>query len=142
MVAKDAVFVFFYGLFMDEDLLAGKGVTPSFSASGFVDDFALRIGDRATLVPENGGRAYGLVMTVTAQETAELYAEKSVADYVAEPVIVELEDGKTVEAACYNLPEDQIAGTNQQYAADLLHLATKLGFPSSYLASIEKFAGA
>jgi len=36
--------VFFYGLFMDESLLATKGIEPSKVNLGFVDGFGLRIG--------------------------------------------------------------------------------------------------
>ena len=132
--------VFFYGLFMDADLLLDKGVAPTAVEPGFVNDFALRIGDRATLAPEGGSRAYGLLITLTRGEAEALYAEASVSDYLPEAVRVDLMDGRTVEATCYNLPADKIAGANKAYAAALLKLATKLGFPKSYLAEISKAA--
>lgn len=130
--------VFFYGLFMDENLLVSKGVQPSAVAPGFVNDFALRIGDRATLVPESGSRAYGLLMQLTVQETESLYAEEGVSDYLPEPVTVELMDGRNVEATCYNLPDNKVVGANKKYATDLLQLSTKLDFPKSYLAQISR----
>lgn len=132
--------VFFYGLFMDENLLANKGVQPSAIAPGFVNDFALRIGNRATLVPESGSRAYGLLMRLSVEEAETLYAEKSVSDYLPEPVRVDLMDGRNVEATCYNLPGNKIEGGNKQYATNLLKLATKLDFPKSYLAQIARAA--
>ena len=49
--------VFFYGLFMDEDLLREKGLNPQRAALASVDGLALRIGKRAALVPTPGGRA-------------------------------------------------------------------------------------
>ena len=39
--------VFFYGLFMDEELLKAKGVQPTSLRQGCVRGFALRIGQRA-----------------------------------------------------------------------------------------------
>ena len=130
--------VFFYGLFMDENLLASKGIKTSNAQAGFVDDYRLRIGERATLLPEPAGRAYGVVMEIAQSEVAELYAEDSVADYLPEPVKVELLDGSKVAATCYNLSGDKIKGTNNDYAASLLRLAERLGFPGSYLAEIEQ----
>ena len=125
--------VFFYGLFMEKSLLEAKGLRPRDPETGFVDDFALRIGERATLTPAPGERAHGVVMTVTADEAAALYSEDSVSDYRPEPVTVELNTGGHVEAMCYNLPAEKISGTNKKYATALLELATKLAFPAAYL---------
>ena len=130
--------VFFYGLFMDERLLATKGIKPADVNLGFVDGYALRIGDRATLVRRPACRAYGAVMDIAASQATELYAEDSVADYLPEPVIVERSDGKQVEATCYNLPGDKVTGVNRDYAESLLDLATGLGFPDSYLDQIRQ----
>ena len=130
--------VFFYGLFMDESLLATKGIEPSKVNLGFVDGYGLRIGERATLVRRPDERAYGAMMDIATGEATELYAEASVADYVPEPVIVELMDGTQVEASCYNLPADKVAGTNKDYAESLLNVATRLDFPDSYLEQIRQ----
>ncbi len=134
--------VFFYGLFMDESLLASKGVRPTESTVGYVDGFGLHIGKRATLLPEADGRAYGVLMKITSEEAAALYSEQSVADYVAEPVVVKLPGDIQVSAVCYNLPAAKLAGTNPEYAAALLMLATKLGLPDSYLGHIRNAAAA
>ena len=133
--------VFFYGLFMDERLLATKGIAPSGIRPGFVDGYGLRIGERATLVPRPGSRAYGVMMEIARDEIEQLYSEVSVADYLPEPVIVEVEDGKRLEATCYNLPGDKGTGANKEYAASLLELATRLGFPDSYLDQIRHAHG-
>lgn len=130
--------VFFYGLFMDENLLATKGLKPSEVNAGFVDGYGLRIGERATLIRRPDGRAYGAVMDITPGEAAELYAEDSVADYLPEPVTVELMDGTKVDATCYNLPADKVTGANKDYAKSLLDVATRLGFPDSYLDQIRQ----
>ena len=64
--------------------------------------------------------------------------EDSVADYLPEPVTVELMDGTRVEANCYNLPGDKVPGANKVYADSLLNVANRLGFPDSYLDQIRK----
>jgi hypothetical protein len=57
--------VFFYGLFMDEELLRGKGLEPEGGEIAAIDGFALRIGQRAALVPTPGAKVYGLVFSLT-----------------------------------------------------------------------------
>jgi hypothetical protein len=128
--------VFFYGLFMDESLLAAKGIKPTDVSVGFVAGYGLRIGERATLVRHPNGRAYGAMMDVAPNEAMELYAEDSVADYLPEPVTVELMDGTEVEATCYNLPDAKVTGTNQDYAESLLQVASRLDLPDFYLDEI------
>ena len=130
--------VFFYGLFMDESLLAKKGISPSQAEVGYVDGFALRIGERATLIRSAGARSYGVMMNISPDEANELYAESSVADYVPESVTVELADGNKVEATCYNLPVDKVTGTNRVYAEALWEVANSLGLPEHYLAEIRQ----
>lgn len=128
--------VFFYGLFMDKAVLAEQGIAPSGAAIGYLDGYELRIGERATLLRSTGARAYGVVMNITIDEVQNLYSQSNVADYVSEPVTVELPDESKVEAVCYNLPGDKIIGTNQKYAESLLEVAISLGFPESYLDKI------
>lgn len=130
--------VFFYGLFMDESLLARKGIKPSAMSPGFVEGYRLRIGERATLERRPGRRVYGVLMDVAPGEAKALYEEDSVADYVPEIVEVELVDGSRLEAACYNLPAGKVAGTNEDYARSLLAVAGRLGFPDSYLDEIRR----
>ena len=128
--------VFFYGLFMDESLLASKGIHATESTIGHVDGYSLRIGERATLLPEPNSRAHGVLMKIAPEEAAKLYADPSVADYVAEAVTVTIRDRSEVTAVCYNLPADKLVGANPDYAAALLALAARLDLPESYLDQI------
>ena len=132
--------VFFYGLFMDASLLASKGITPRSAVTGHVDDFELRIGDRATLAHCPGSRVFGVMMDVADDDVNRLYAEDSVADYLPETVTVEVADGSLVEATCYNLPADRVEGTNKEYARALCGLAERLGLDDSYAAEIRRLA--
>jgi hypothetical protein len=135
-MSRDEIAVFFYGLFMDRSLLASKGVHATEPTVGYVDGYGLRIGERATLVPESNGRAYGVVMKMAPEDAAALYSEPSVADYLAETVVATLPGDTRVSAVCYNLPAAKLVGTNPEYAAALLALATRLGLPDDYLGLI------
>ncbi len=127
---------FFYGLFMDETILEQNGVNPSNPRMAFLEDYALFIGNRASLIPKEGERSYGILMTVEQHEMDQLYSEPSVADYIPKEVVVTTEDGDSVEAVCYNLPLDMLEGTNESYAKSLYELAVRLGFPADYLEKI------
>lgn len=132
--------VFFYGLFMDLGLLEKNGLSPSNPRMGYLANYALKIGNRASLLPSPGQQAYGLVVTVNGEALQQLYTEPSVADYLPEEVSITLATGDTMAACCYNLPARLLTGTNPAYAGKLLALATQLGFPKDYLATLEQMA--
>ena len=137
-MAPRRVKVFFYGLFMDADLLRAKGAHPVNIVPACVPGFALRIGQRATLLEIPDARAYGILMELTHGEIEQLYSEPSVRAYRPEAVLAELRDGSRVPALCFNLlvpptPEE----VNSEYAAKLRDLARRLGLPSDYVESIQ-----
>jgi hypothetical protein len=124
---------FFYGLFMDAEVLRDGGAAPANPRRAFVDDFALRIGRRATLVPSAGARAYGMLYALTHAELDRLYAAPGLEAYRPEAVLTRTLEGATTPALCYNLreaprPEEH----DPQYAARLRHTLGKLGFPPDY----------
>jgi Gamma-glutamyl cyclotransferase, AIG2-like len=130
--------VFFYGLFMDVDLLRAKGVEPVKIRPAWVPGFALRIGQRATLLRNPDANAYGILMELTHDEIERLYSEVGVRAYRPEAVLCELGDGSHVPALCFNLvvppgPEE----ANSDYAAKSRDLARRLGLPSDYVERIQ-----
>ena len=129
--------VFFYGLFMDQEILRENGVNPKNPRTAYLDNYELKIGERASLIQSEDQRSYGVLMELDPQDLDLLYSEASVADYKPEKVEVILGNGKAVSAYCYNLPKEVISGTNKEYAKKLLALARKLRFPEEYLSRIE-----
>ncbi len=129
--------VFFYGLFMDEKALREKGFQPADPRQARVDGFSLRLGARATLIPDAAGYVHGMVMRLTHEELDRLYAEPSVAAYRPEPVVALLADGAGVAALCFNLPiaPDGIQ-SDPDYAAKLQTVARQLGLPEGYVRTI------
>src|SRR5262245_20927100 len=126
--------VFFYGLFMDEELLRQKGIEPTRPRQACVRGFALRIGQRATLVPVSDGRAYGMLMELSHAEIERLYAEPSVSMYRPEAVVAEVAHGVQVPALCFNLQvAPQPGESNDAYAQKLRDLARRLGLPPDYI---------
>lgn len=130
--------VFFYGLFMDEELLRAKGLDPQGPEAAAVDGLALRIGQRAALVPSPSGRVHGLVMSLTLAELERLYSEPSVQAYQPQAVLAQLAGGGTIAALCYNLSRPPEARErNPEYAAKLRAVAQRVGLPAEYIASIQ-----
>jgi hypothetical protein len=130
--------VFFYGLFMDVELLRRQAVAPMHPRHAFVEGFTLRIGQRATLVPTAGARAYGMLMALRHREVAQLYAAPGLQHYLPEAVLAHTLEGHDVPALCYNLAEPPgAAERNPEYAAQLKALLQALGFPATHVASIQ-----
>ena len=126
--------VFFYGLFMDVDVLRAKRLDPREPRQASVQGFALRIGRRATLVPDPEARVYGVLMRLSHEEIERLYSEPSVAVYRPEALLAEVADGARLPALCFTLPVPPPPGeTNHDYAQKLRELGERLGLPASYV---------
>ena len=115
-----------------------NGIEPINPRKGFLNDYALKIGNRASLVPSKNEKSYGVVMTCDTEVIQKLYAEESVSDYIPEEVDVVIANGTSVKAICYNLPLESLTGTNVSYALSLHALAKQIGFPENYLVKIKK----
>ena len=117
---------FFYGLFMDAAVLEAKGIRVRGGQLGVLRDWALRIGHRATLVPDAGRAVHGVLMSLPLTELDRLYAEASVRMYRPIAVVVEAR-GMAVPALAYVLPEPPAPEErNPEYAAKLRALAAPL----------------
>ena len=137
--ADAMVTVFFYGLFMDAELLHGKGVVATEPRAARLDGYRLVIDTRATLIPADGDRVHGIVMRVSAADLRRLYSKASVSAYRAQAVKVAVSEGGDVDAACYIAPAQSPGGAaNRDYAERLLRCAEKLGLPAEYLEAIRR----
>ncbi|MBD0286260.1 MAG: gamma-glutamylcyclotransferase [Flavisolibacter sp.] len=129
--------VFFYGLFMDVALLHAKGVIPQNPMLAELQGYSLRIGNRATLVPDANKTVYGSLMSLTHDEIDRLYSDESLKAYRYEPVIVHTKDGRTLPALCFNLIEPPAHHErNEEYARKLKLVAIQCGLPEAYVNSI------
>jgi len=129
---------FFYGLFMDLQVLLQAGTKPSNFRRAHVTGFALRIGQRATLVPSPGARAYGMLISLTHAELDRLYSAPGLEVYRPEAVVAYTSEGEAIPALCYNLvkarePHER----NPEYAMRLRSVLENLGFPVEYVESVQ-----
>lgn len=135
-----SVDIFFYGLFMDQQALEAQNLNPRNARMASVSGYKLHIGRRATLSPEEGAEAWGMVIGLPIEEAEQLYAEPSVADYKPEAVLAQTTDGQQVAALCYNLVSPGTDDTNKTYAAALHALAERLNLPDPYVTFLNTLA--
>lgn len=128
--------VFFYGLFMDPEVLRRKGLEPREFTIASVEGYGLRIGERATLERSDGERVFGTVMRLSPEELDLLYSDESVADYVPVRLVADDMKGDRIGAISYILPMELLAGENAAYARALLSAAEKIGLPEAHLRTI------
>lgn len=128
---------FFYGLFMDAEVLARMDVYVANGRNASVAGYALRIGKRATLVPMPDAVSYGVVYCLTHTDLEKLYGSHGLEAYKPEALAISTFDGEMIPALCYNLPEAPTAQErNTDYARNLRFVLSKLGFPPEYIASV------
>jgi|SRR5215470_1246388 len=128
---------FFYGLYMDLDVIREAGVTPKNPRRAYVDNFTLRIGQRATLLPSAGARAYGVLYALTHAELERLYTAPGLEHYRPEAVLAHPLDGAATPALCYNLREAPRPEERNPADAERLRRAlARLELPPDYIASV------
>ncbi|MGE4419116.1 MAG: gamma-glutamylcyclotransferase family protein [Sulfurimonas sp.] len=95
--------VFFYGLYMDENILKSKNIKTRNKRVAFANDYQLRIGKMATILRKKDAKAYGLVYSLTHDEIDILYKKSGLTNYIVESVLVELSDGSKIATLSYIL---------------------------------------
>ena len=130
--------VFFYGSFMDEQVRREHGWAPRPETVAALHGFEFHRDPLARLVRRDGASSYGVLCAATRAELDALYAARWMDQYHAEPVTVELPDGRTVPAVVY-LPPGPVVGAEAPagYARLLAGAARRLRFPEWYCRRLE-----
>ena len=120
--------VFFYGLYMDEEILKSKNIPIRNQRSGYIDGYALRVGNLATLLRSENSRAYGMVYSMTHEEVYSLYEGSGLDAYVTEALLCTLEDGSKIAVLCKNLAEaPKESESNDEYFSKLKSCMKRYG---------------
>lgn len=140
--AVHAIWVFFYGSFMDLDVLREHGVEPRRSEVASLPGFALRIRPLANLLPSEEETVFGLNVTATHAELERLYDHATNVlggRYLPEAVLTRSPGGVLRPALTYLAQELEDAEPDPAYLDRIARPARALGFPSWYLERIERF---
>jgi hypothetical protein len=136
------VWVFFYGSYINLDVLAEVELFPEAQDVARLSGFDLRIAPRANLVRSDRDRVYGLLATATHRELGRLYAHAHDVlgeTYLPEAVLAETLDGRLRPAMTYLCPEMAPRPADPAYIERIAVPARRLGFPDWYVARIESF---
>lgn len=139
------VWVFFYGTFMNIEVLAEYGVIAGESLPAKVPGFELTIRPRVNLVASDRSCVYGGLVKVTHDDLARIYSGLTSAfgiTYHPEAVLAETLHGAYIPALCYIAQKMEDAPPDGAYVRQLAACARKLGLPEWYALHIELTAGA
>ncbi|HEV3467864.1 MAG TPA: gamma-glutamylcyclotransferase family protein [Pyrinomonadaceae bacterium] len=135
------VCVFFYGLYMDFEVLGRHGVSAERWEVASLAGYDFNVASWGHLVASDRGRVYGLNVAVTHQDLERLYGPSNTflkLRYFPEPVLVETAGGQFVPALCYVAHERPEGPVNKDYVEGMIRLSKKYGFPEWYA---ERLAG-
>jgi len=138
-----SVNVFFYGSYMNFEVLKEADINERAFEVGCLHGYALSISPLANLKKENEGLVYGILTRLTHSELDRLYTEhargKLGGVYLPEAVTVYLRNGLYTSALCYISPNMVAGRTDPDYASRILKPARQYGFPGWYLDHITSF---
>ena len=100
------VWTFFYGSFMNPEVLAKADVRPTESQMARLDGWDIKIAPRATLVPSEEKSVFGVLAQLSHADLEKLYTKDwfGFGTYLPEAVLVETIDQTWLPALCYLAP--------------------------------------
>ena len=138
-MAEPKVWVFFYGSYINFDVLREVDLVPEQWHVARLDGFDIRIRPRANLVRSDQHCVYGIVASGTHEQLRRLYSQNWVGTYLPEPVLVETLDGQWRAALCYIAPAGESRPASNDYIDRIVGPAREYGFPGWYIARLESF---
>ena len=144
MKTETEVWAFFYGSYINMDVLAEVDLSPARWEVAELAGFDLRIAPRANLLRAKGAHVFGILATATHAELARLYEHSTKVlgeTYYPEAVLAQTREGLWRPALCYIAPDMAEKPADRDYVNRIVNPARKYGFPDWYVAKIESFAG-
>lgn len=138
-MSQRRVRTFFYGSFINQDVLKESGVEPREIEVAKLAGYDIRIEPLANLVRSEQHAVYGILAGVTHRELEALYSQDWVGVYHPEPVLAETRDGKLVPALCYISPETDGSPASADYIRRIVRPAEEYGFPGWFIERLKSF---
>jgi hypothetical protein len=140
-MVEPKVWVFFYGSFINLDVLRGVGLVPDRVEVAQLAGFDIVLRPLANLVRSDQHSVYGILATATHAELGRLYAyaqDQLGGTYLPEAVLVEV-GGTWRPALCYIAAEMEPSAASNDYIDRIVIPARQHGFPDWYVARLEAF---
>ena len=132
--------VFFYGLYMDDSILKNRDVVAKNKRVASVNGYRLRIGKNATLLRDEGSKAYGVICSLTHNDIYKLYAGAGLTSYVPETLTVRTNNNKSLTALCYVLLDPPLQDEiNNNYYQKLILCMKECGLPIPQVSIVNSF---
>ena len=139
-MTEPTVWVFFYGSFINRDVLARAGYVPKQIIPARLDGYRFVAETLANLEKQEAASTYGVLCPASESEITELYDQDWVRGaYFPRPVMVEDERGYQVMALCYIAARTPPGSPSADYLDLILAPAREYSFPSWYIERIESF---
>lgn len=141
-VHMTSVWTFFYGSYMNFDILKEVDLVPEQFEVARLNGFDIQIRPLANLIRSDQHCVYGIVATATHEELSHLYAHAQDVlggVYLPEAVLVETLDGKWRPALCYIAPSMEPRPAADNYVDRIVKPARAFGFPAWYIDRLESF---
>jgi hypothetical protein len=141
-MAEPKVTTFFYGSFINLDVLAKVEIVPERIDVARLSGFDIRIRPLANLVRSEQHCVYGILTAATHAELERLYAyarDGLGGTYLPEAVLAQTVDGRFQPALCYIAHELPDASPSAEYVDRIVVPARHLGFPAWYVERLESF---
>lgn len=148
------VATFFYGSFMDDNILKQLGVVAERSEVAVLPGYEIEMRPRVNLLPSNQYVVCGSVMHITHSDLDRLYSlgQRDLQAlgvivpvgaptdiYHPEPVVVSVRDGLLRPALCYIADAQEPALPPVEYVDSVVGAARKVGLPEWYIKRLASF---
>lgn len=142
-MTEPKVWVFFYGSYINFDVLKKVNLVPERWEVAKLAGFDLEIKPRANLVRSDRHTVYGIIATATHAELERLYKDHAHGilgeTYLPKAVMVETSDGKLKPVMTYICPHMEPRPADPAYVNRIYNPARAFGFPEWYLERIARF---
>jgi hypothetical protein len=139
-MVESTIRVFFYGSFINREVLAKTGLVLRNVEVARLSGFDILIETLATLVRSDQHCVYGIVGDATHAELRSLYGQDWLGGtYLPEAVLVQMPDGLFAPALCYIAPTRPPARPADDYVDWIIGPAREYGFPGWYIQRLEVF---
>jgi hypothetical protein len=141
-VPAPSVTTFFYGSYMNLDVLREVDLVPASVQVARLDGYDIRIEPLANLVVSDRACVFGILADATHEELARLYAHAEHVlggVYLPRAVLTRRADDAFVPALCYIAPDLPPGRADPAYVERILKPARDLDFPAWYVERLAAF---
>ena len=137
-LTTDSLKIFFYGSFMDLEILRTLGVVPKTFETAELQNWSITFSPMATLARSEGNSVYGTIAELSRDEVRTLYTRDDLKHYNPVDITVATKRNKRVPAQCYISKPSEGQKPSVEYLRRVIQAAEKLGFPPAYLAKLRR----